>query len=176
MPDTNVVYIPMEEEFVCDLVRFSEGSLTPSRIGQIAQDQISLLLETTEDVRLNWFGCRKTDYDARYLPELLETNEIRKMGRPMVWKSISVPHGSEVRMSYGGRDHFAAVVDGKIQDGSNRLSPSQWASKIADGTQRNAWRDISIREPGSTRWILASALREKALESLDIELNTQSEG
>ena len=63
-------------------------------------------------------------------------------------------------MNYKSRN--AEVRDEEIVFEEMSYSPSQWASKIAGGTSRNAWRDIWIKERGSDRWVLADDLRRNA--------------
>jgi len=65
-------------------------------------------------------------------------------------------------MFYNGVHHYGAVKGGKIIDDGKDYSPSEWASKIAGGTSRNAWRDLWFREPLSNTWVPAQLLRNQA--------------
>lgn len=90
--------------------------------------------------------------------------------QPLVWKDVTVRAGSEVRMSYGGKQHYAKIVGGCIveSDGS-KYSPSEWASKVAGNTSRNAWRDLWFKEPLSNTWVPARLLRTNTrIESVSI--------
>jgi hypothetical protein len=85
--------------------------------------------------------------------------------KPLVWKEVSIPSGSEVRMPYGGQHHYAKIRGGHIvDDDGEKYSPSEWASKVAGGTSRNAWRDLWFREPLSKTWVPAQLLRDQARE------------
>ena len=69
-------------------------------------------------------------------------------------------------MHYGAEDHYAEVKNGRIVDETGRYSPSEWASKIAGGTSRNAWRDLWFKEPLARTWVPAQLLRDQAYSEL----------
>jgi len=168
MPETTML-VPMPLEMCVDLIRFSDGQITPEKIGEIAADQISLLLATTFDpVGHNWFGRHALEAASKFAPDYA-ANWVKEdddltfgLGRPLVWKEITVPDGSGVRMQYGGEYHFAEIRDGQIKDKDGIFTPSEWASKVAGGTSRNAWRDIWFREGASLTWIPAQMMRDQA--------------
>ena len=125
------------------------------------------------DIRLRnrFFGERDVEFAELYFPEvaaewLKEDVEAhtsrRKEAQPLVWKEITVQHGSAVRMPYGGKHHYAEIKNGRIVDESGSYSPSEWASKVAGGTSRNAWRDLWFKEPMAKAWVPAQLLREQA--------------
>ncbi len=89
-----------------------------------------------------------------------------------MWKEVTISSGTDVRMQYGGSYHFARVKNGKIEDQDGRFSPSEWASKVANGTNRNAWRDLDFRLSHNESWISASHLRVNIREVLN-ELGNQ---
>lgn len=164
--------IPMPESLCVDLIRYSDGYMTPERIGDMASGQLLDFLERDFDESgREWFASRALEFAEDYFPDIAErwrkANEEAAVrarhqeARPLVWKQVTIPHGYEVRMSYGGQDHFALVKDGRIVDDSGAYTPSGWASKVAGGTARNAWRDISFKGPFSRDWIPAEVLRSK---------------
>ena len=81
---------------------------------------------------------------------------------PLVWKEISIPDGSPVKMKYKGEVFEAIVNDSAILYKSRHFTPSQWANEIAANTNRNAWKDIWFKLPGERNFVLASQLREAA--------------
>jgi hypothetical protein len=93
--------------------------------------------------------------------------------RPLVWKEVTILSGSEVRMFYNGTHHYAAIKGGKIVDHDTEYSPSEWASKIAGGTSRNAWRDLWFKEALSKTWVPAQLLRNQAQEKIHREAGPQ---
>lgn len=161
------VWVPMSQSFVTDLIRFSDGEFTPELIGYMAEEQLLNLFERSFDViGEQWFGERAMEFADVYFPDLAEDWR-KRMGvpasesKPLVWKGVNIPHGSDVRMQYGGEDHFAKVDNGAIADKTGRYTPSQWARKVARGTSRNAWRDLWFREPWSLTWVPADLMRKR---------------
>ena len=164
--------IPITESFCVDLIRFSDGRLTPERIGELAEEAFFNFLERTSDNHFNGlFGERAFEFANVYFPEVaaawlkddLDSHaRHRKETQPLVWKEITVPHGSEVRMSYDKMYHYAKVKNGQIVDDSGSYSPSEWVSKVARGTSRNAWRDLWFKEPNARHWVPAELLRDQA--------------
>ena len=75
------------------------------------------------------------------------------------WRPLLLPPGTQIRMTYKGRTSHAEIVgDDFIHDG-NKLSPSAFANMVADGTSRNAWRDLWIKRPSDREFQLADDLR-----------------
>jgi hypothetical protein len=166
-----VVYVPIGAELVTDIIRYSDGRLDPF---QLANDQLRNFVERTIESNWELWGDRIDEVAEKYAPDVWErwnkegvrlSAERREDSQPLVWKEISVSAGSEVRMAYGDKHHYATVRRGHIVDDDKEYSPSEWASKIAGGTSRNAWRDLWFKEPLSKTWVPAQLLREQALEA-----------
>ncbi|HEX7006506.1 MAG TPA: hypothetical protein VF274_05175 [Alphaproteobacteria bacterium] len=79
-------------------------------------------------------------------------------GRGYVWKSVFLPHGTQLRMKYRGQIHYAVVQGDRLLFQDRPVSPSELARSIA-GSNRNAWRDLWVMLPGADRWVLADSLR-----------------
>lgn len=77
------------------------------------------------------------------------------------WQEIDLPNGTQLYMEYKKQKHYAAVKFEKIIYDDKSYSPAELARKIASGTIRNAWRDIYIKRPGDSKWILADVLRKQ---------------
>ena len=155
------ILIPMNLRFCIDLIRFSDGQLTPEKIGKLAEQQILGLFEADFDTfGPAYLGERADEFGEVYGLELSIGDPEKPARNPLIWKNIAFPHGSEVRMSYSGDVHFAKVVNGFIEDTGNKYSPSEWASKVARGTSRNAWRDLWFKKPHSSKWLPAHLIRE----------------
>ena len=78
------------------------------------------------------------------------------------WKNVLLRNGSRIRMTYKGQDYFAYVANGQLRYDDRSMSPSQFAAAIADGSSRNAWRDLWIQEPeqeGDSGWVRADRIR-----------------
>ncbi len=78
------------------------------------------------------------------------------------WDPLFLPNGTRLRMTYKGKDSFAEVRHQRIVEGDREFSASEWASKVASNTSRNAWRDIYIKRPTDDDWQLADVLRIRA--------------
>jgi len=87
------------------------------------------------------------------------------------WDNLFLWNGTKIRMRYKGRNYFAVVSYSEINFEEEAYTPSQLAKKIANGTNRNAWRDLWIMERGSSQWVLAYDLRRhvKALPPVSLE-------
>ena len=81
------------------------------------------------------------------------------------WKGVTLPAGSELRMTYNGRTHTGVVSGGAWQiGGATYSSPSAAADALArsrDGNRvsLNGWRLWEALKPGSRKWVLLDNLR-----------------
>lgn len=171
----DMIYLPFSKRLYDDVVRFSDGHCN---LVFVMEDQFHDFIRRTADN--NCHGVMGDD-PARlrafleiYHPDIVarwdgedaararEDNRLSEKWSPLVWKEVVVPAGSKVRMQYAGAYHSAVIAQGKIVDRDGQFSPSEWASKVAAGTNRNAWRDLYFQLPGKADWISATALREDA--------------
>lgn len=83
------------------------------------------------------------------------------VARGYQWKSLFLPAGTRLRMSFAGKSHYAHVEGDEIIFDGESLSPAQIANRIAGGT-RNAWRDLWIQFPGERTWKPAGLRRRQA--------------
>lgn len=174
----DVVFIPFRKSLYDDLVRLSDGRCNPAEVAEarvIAWIDQNMTLSTqggwADDDFASFFDDRSREVAEKYAPWVLEEWDRaagsaqaahQRKRQPLVWKEITVPTGSEVRMPYGGTLHYATVGEGKIVDKDGAFSPSEWASKVAGWTSRNAWRDIWFKLPTSSQWMPATLMRETA--------------
>ncbi|MDH5527326.1 MAG: hypothetical protein OEY97_08480 [Nitrospirota bacterium] len=82
-------------------------------------------------------------------------------GKGYHWQSVFLPNGTRLRMTYRGLEHFAEVRHQQIIYEGESCSPSEFASRVASNTSRNAWRDIWMRRPTDNEWVFADALRRQ---------------
>jgi hypothetical protein len=163
----NVIYVPIDAELITDIIRFSDGELDPF---VLASDQLRNFVERSVETAPELWSDRLDEVAQKYAPDVWKRwmkedeslRERREDSRPLVWKEVSIRAGSEVRMAYGNKHHYAIVQRGRIVDNGIEYSPSEWASKIAGDTSRNAWRDLWFKEPTSTTWVPAQLLRDQA--------------
>jgi hypothetical protein len=74
------------------------------------------------------------------------------------WKEVFLPEGTRLRASFGGKAYFASVEGAEIKHGEHAISPSSFANLQGSGN-RNAWKSIWLRLPGSDEWLLANVFR-----------------
>lgn len=74
------------------------------------------------------------------------------------WKQLFLPDGTRLRASYGREAYFAEVEGSDIRCDGRSLSPSGFANLRGSGN-RNAWKAVWLRFPGSPQWVLAAACR-----------------
>lgn len=81
----------------------------------------------------------------------------------VTWGPLFLPSGTSIMMEYEGVQNFARVEGDEIVYGNERLpSPSRLASRIANNTSRNAWRDLWIKRPHDQTFVPADSLRSNA--------------
>jgi hypothetical protein len=89
-------------------------------------------------------------------PEILAPDEPDARGYS--WKSLFLPAGTDVRIKYNGFYIYAKVEGDFLTYKGERLSPNQFAFK-ATGSARDAWRDLWIKRPTDSDYLLADSLR-----------------
>lgn len=104
------------------------------------------------------------DY-ASWKPELLEESD----SYGYQWKTLFLPSGTQLRMQYKGRYHYAKVVGDEMIYEGVATSPGGMANTIA-GSNRNAWRDMWIKRPNESEWTLADDCRRRDIEEAEIRL------
>ena len=167
------IYVAVRSKLNNDIVRLTDGSFDAAVLVEtLLEDWIHYSLEMNAE---EWFGDRAMEAAEIYNPGLAAQwqaqdekarSAYQKQNRPLVWKELSLRPGTNVRMTYDGVQHYATVKEGEIEDDNGRFSPSQWASKVAGGTSRNAWRDIWFKEPLAKTWVPAELMRNQAKEEM----------
>ncbi|MBV6324332.1 hypothetical protein [Duganella violaceipulchra] len=74
------------------------------------------------------------------------------------WKQVFLPEGTRLRASFGRQPYFATVVGAEIKYDGHAVSPSCFANLYGSGN-RNAWKAVWLRLPGSNEWLLADVCR-----------------
>jgi hypothetical protein len=93
--------------------------------------------------------------NADWKPELLSQSDTRGYQ----WKSLFLPEGTQIRMSYKGTYHYAKVEGDQIIYEGKSISPGSLANTITSSS-RNAWRDLWIKRPDDREWKLSDDCRE----------------
>lgn len=74
------------------------------------------------------------------------------------WKELFLPDGTKLRANFGQEPYFAIVQGAAIKCGERAVSPSGFANLFGSGN-RNAWKAVWLRLPGSDAWLLADVYR-----------------
>lgn len=152
---TSTPSIPIDSEILGELyLRAGPKTDVVTWVNRILYDY----LERTEDE-----GGWNEEYYEYVTERRWNDSKINEFGDPQkgyYWTPIFLPNGTEISMEYGGAKHYAIVKHEKIDFQGNEYTPSRLASVIANGTSRNAWRDLLIRKPGESKWLLADLLRK----------------
>ena len=74
------------------------------------------------------------------------------------WKEVFLPEGTRLRANFDRQPYFATVEGAEIRYGKHSVSPSCFANLQGSGN-RNAWKAIWLRFPGSEEWLLADVCR-----------------
>jgi len=100
--------------------------------------------------------------DAAIKAWIREQSKSSEALRGYQWKQLFLPDGTQVRMEYLQRCHFAQVQGDQLVFGQRAVTPRGMTLAIA-GDGRNAWRDLWIRMPGERQWINAGLLRSRLM-------------
>lgn len=150
------IAVPIDSEIIGELFLRSGPK---ANISAWIEDLVWGYLERTADDD----GWDEAYYDYR-VNEAVSKNFTEEFGDPKqgyFWAPLFLPNGTSIRMEYKRETHYAAVKFGKIAYKDQSYSPSELAGFIANGTNRNAWRDLVIKRPGDTEWTLAADLRKR---------------
>ncbi|HEY0062047.1 MAG TPA: hypothetical protein VGC21_07995 [Telluria sp.] len=75
-----------------------------------------------------------------------------------LWKTVFLPHGTQLRMDHGGRTYTAQVIGNEIVFEGARVSPRGMMMAVT-GKGRNAWRDMVLKFPHERFWKRANRAR-----------------
>ena len=76
------------------------------------------------------------------------------------WKTVFLPSGTVLRIRYDSEYHYAKVEGDKLTYEGRTVSPNQFAMMVA-GCARDAWRDLWVKRPGDTDFVVANSVRSK---------------
>ena len=74
------------------------------------------------------------------------------------WKEVFLPEGTRLRACFNRKTYFAVVSGAEIKCEERAISPSGFANLHGSGN-RNAWKAIWLRLPGSDNWLPAHVCR-----------------
>jgi hypothetical protein len=151
------VATPMSGSIYAEIILRSQGRIDP--VGLI-ENIVTDFLERTRGDAIIW-----GDEHANAVAREQADGGLLKYGpasRGYHWQNVFLPNGTQLKMSYKNRDHFAEIRHQQVFYEDASTSPSQFACRVADNTSRNAWRDIWVKRPDDKAWIFADRLRHEA--------------
>jgi hypothetical protein len=95
--------------------------------------------------------------NASWKSELLATSA----DKGFQWKELHLPAGTQIRMSYRGKYHYAQVTGDSMIFEGKATTPGAMVNMITRSS-RNAWRDIWIKRPKDESWTVARQLRARS--------------
>ncbi|MBP0447874.1 DUF262 domain-containing protein [Roseomonas sp. SSH11] len=78
-----------------------------------------------------------------------------------LWRDVLLPDGTDILMTYKGKSFQAKIIGSEFTYEGRCMSPSEFASSVADGTSRNAWRDLMVKRPQDLHFLPADDFRRK---------------
>ena len=157
MGDT--VYISFPKALYDLIVARSGGRLDPE---QLAAEQVEYFVDRNRDDASFWSEAGLAAFKRETDPD--RASQVGDPDKGYQWQRVFLPNGTELRMTYKGRNAYAQVQHERVMTDGVAYSPSQWAGIVAGHTSRNAWRDIWVRFPGEKNWTLADNLRSPVAE------------
>ncbi len=153
---TDYIFVPLRADLYAELVRRSGRS----DVSIYIENQIDDFLESTKGDPEIW--------SSEYVENLAEQedDEYREKfgdpGRGYQWQKVFLPNGTKVRMTYRGDASYGEIRHSELFLEDESMSPSEFASRVANNTSRNAWRDIYVKFPGDGSWKIADDLRRQS--------------
>lgn len=141
-------------DLVSEIIIRSQGK---ADVGSMIEHAIETFLDRTRGDSSIW-----SEEHAQTVASEEEDDILTKVGHPSKgyrWHSLMLPNGTALKISYKGQEKVAEVRHQQIYYQGTPCSPSQFASRVANNTSRNAWRDIWIKRPSDRNWVFADTLR-----------------
>ncbi|MHA4867825.1 hypothetical protein ACXZ1M_09000 [Duganella sp. PWIR1] len=114
-------------------------------------------LEWTDSLELEPFICEAIQNYIQSAPAAQEQARAPSESGYQ-WKEVFLPEGTRLRASFDHKHYFASVAGAAIKYDEHSISPSCFANLYGSGN-RNAWKAVWLRFPGSDAWLLADVCR-----------------
>lgn len=150
---TDYIYVPLKVELYAELVRRSGQA----NVANYVESQVADFLNATEGDPDIWSAEYIDKHHDKTDQEFLDS--FGNPTRGIQWGQLFLPNGTQIRMTYSGDAHYGEIRHEKLVLENEAVTPSEFASRVANNTSRNAWRDLYIKFPGKGTWKLADDLR-----------------
>jgi hypothetical protein len=149
--------VPINADLISQIILRSNGR---ADVASMVEHSLETFLDRTRGDPDIW-----SEEHADQVAQEDEDGQIKEVGDPSrgyLWSGVFLPNGTSLRIEYKGEYYFADVRHQTITFRGETCSPSQFASRAAGNTSRNAWRDIWLQYPGTSGWVFADEARRKA--------------
>lgn len=158
-----MIYIPISQEIYNEITfRITDYDGTCVDVAGFIQDAIvKSHIQANSDEQ--GYGMWSDRYDD-FLDNKLADEDIDRYGplhQGYQWKNLLLTNKTQIKMNYKGSAKYADVRHGELIYEGKSYSPSEFARVIAEGTSRNAWRDLWIKRPTDRDWVLAGIARRQ---------------
>lgn len=146
--------VPIDADLIAEIILRSEGK---ADVAQLIENVLENFLERTRGDADIW-----SDAHAEAVAEEDEDDTLMRFGagtKGYRWQGVFLPNGTKLKSTYKGEDKFAEVRHQQIYYEARPCSPSEFASRVANNTSRNAWRDVWVKRPSDRDWVFANMLR-----------------
>jgi hypothetical protein len=146
--------VPVRADLIAEIVLRSKGK---ADIASMIEHSVESFLDRTRGDPDIW----SDEHAEAVASENTDDTPIR-LGHPSKgyrWQGVFLPNGTILKINYKGEEKTAEVRHQQIYYEGSPCSPSQFASRVANNTSRNAWRDIWVKRPSDREWIFADTLR-----------------
>lgn len=146
--------VSIRDDLIVEMILRSQGRVN---VGVMIESVLESFLDRTRGDPDIW-----SDEHAQAVAEEEVDDTLIKFGGPAKgyhWQNVFLPNGTHLKINYKGGDKIAEVRHQQIYFEEKPCSPSQFASRVANNTSRNAWRDIWVKRPSDRDWFFADVLR-----------------
>lgn len=137
----STIAVPIKTSLFLDLCEFLKSEQSSADPVSIVELSVSYWLDNA-----SW----KQD-------DLIPDRKIKR-SRGLIWKSVFLPDKTLLRIKTRAGFAYAEVDGDFVSYDGREMSVAEFAN-TATGTVRNAWRDVWIKRPSDTEWLLANDLR-----------------
>jgi len=148
--------VPVSADLVSEIILRSNGR---ADVAAMVEHSLQTFLDRTRGDAEIW-----SEEHADRVTQEDEDDLINAVGDPTRgynWSGVFLPNGTRLRVEYKGDLMFADVRHQNIVFRDEVCSPSQFVSRAANNTSRNAWRDVWIQYPETSKWVFADEARRE---------------
>lgn len=140
--------VHVRNELIAEIFLRSQGATDPTEL-------IDRLL--TEHLARSQHETRPSTENAEHQKFLIEFGD---PGAGFNWQGVFLPNSTRLQIHYKRKAFQAEVRHQQVYFDGKACSPSQFVSRAANNTNRNAWNDVWVKRPTDATWVFADSLRQ----------------